>query len=367
MMNNGYPIYKPKIGFSEGFAVIRSIARKQISGKRNVISVEEKKIGKALNVSELILVSNGTVAIEVVLRVLNLPKGSRILVPENGYIAVANSVIALNFELVVCPLNPDTLQIDLEIAENLIVKKSVSAVIIIHNYGFVTDLNLLQKICNTNGVFLIEDCAEAIGSTFNGTPVGSFGDAATFSFFANKLITSGEGGGVSFKSKIYSERARVLIDQGVKNKQLMTTEVLGFNHRLSAILVGVLSAQSRKINKLIGIKRIIYNYYKSYLFSDKIKFQVCPQGSSDVPWLVNIKFNSNKNRDECIKILAKNKVETRMIFPPLDKIYYGSHVKCNASESGLEIYKHWLSLPSYPGLRKKDIRFICNLILKSLE
>ena len=68
----------------------------------------------------------------------------------------------------------------------MIIKKSISAVIVIHNYGFVTDLNLLQKICNTNGVFLIEDCAEAIGSTFNGIPVGSFGDAATFSFFANK-------------------------------------------------------------------------------------------------------------------------------------------------------------------------------------
>ena len=195
----------------------------------------------------------------------------------------------------------------------------------------MTDLNLLQKICNTNGVFLIEDCAEAIGSTFNGAPVGSFGDAATFSFFANKLITSGEGGGVSFKSKIYSEKARVLIDQGVKNKQLMTTEILGFNHRLSAILVGVLSAQSRKIDKLIGKKRIIYHYYKSYLYGERIKFQTCPPGSSDVPWLVNIKFNSYGSRDKCIKILTENRVETRMIFPPLDKIYYGSHVKCNAS------------------------------------
>ena len=362
-----YPIYKPRVGIFEGCAAFKFIVRKRISGKPNVISVEEQIIGKALNVNELILVSNGTVAIEIALRVLNLPKGSRILIPENGYIAVANSVVALDFEPVVCPLDPKTLQINLDIAENLILTKSISALIVIHNYGFVTDLNLLQQICSDMGVFLIEDCAEAIGSTFKGEPVGSFGDVATFSFFANKLITSGEGGGVSFKSKVHLEKARVLINQGVSDKLRMTTEILGFNHRMSAILVGVLAVQSKKIDRLLSKKRLIYQYYKSYLKTEKIQFQVSPLGSSDIPWLVNIRFDSKKYRDNCIEILAKNRIETRMIFPPLDKAFYGPHFKHNASKSGLEIYNEWLSLPSYPGLRKKDIRYICNLILLSLD
>jgi len=365
-MHFRYPIYKPKLGLSACFAAFKAVFKSKVSGKPEVVENYEKKLSQALNLTNLILVSNGTLALNVAIRTLDLPKASKILIPEIGYIAVANTVVDLGYEPVICPVDPETLQIDLQYTESIISKCQITAIIVIHNYGLVCDLNKLVKLCTKYKVFLIEDCAEAIGSKFENTNVGNFGDCATFSFFANKLITSGEGGAVTFKNKNHVTKAKKLINQGIKNKLNMTTNSLGFNFRMSGILASVLAAQIESIGKLNAKKLKILDYYKFYLNSEKIKFQASHTKSSKIPWLVNIKFESKNKRDSCMSFLLENNIETRKIFPPIDQKFYGSHLNYTARREALRLYETWLSLPSYPELKRKDIRTICKLILKSI-
>jgi perosamine synthetase len=362
MKQKKIPIYKPNIGLIEAIVAFNRVIRNQISGKPEIVRESEIEISNALGVENFLFVSNGTTALEVALRSLELKNGSKIMIPEIGYIAVANTVISLGFKPIVCKVDSHTLQIDLQEAEQLIKHENISAIIVIHNYGFVCDLGKLLSICNDSNIFLIEDCAEAIGSKFDNVPVGQFGHASTFSFFANKLITAGEGGGVAFKLESHLKRARLLINQNINNKQNLTTFDLGFNYRMSGILVGILISQTRSIDKLLSKKYKIFCAYKKFLSNQQIEFQIAPKGSTLVPWLVNIKFSSEKNRINCEQILANHKIETRRIFPPLSNEFYGPHISLSPSQEALEMYNTWLSLPSFPSLKKREIKYICNLI-----
>jgi perosamine synthetase len=238
----------------------------------------------------------------------------------------------------------------------------ITAVVAIHNYGYMCDMKEVSEICQSYKLFLIEDCSEAIGSSFNGIAAGLFGDVATFSFFANKNITCGEGGAVHFKRTIDAKLARDISNHCVIDKTGMTTNGLGFNFRLSSILGAILLVQVKRLPRVLRKKKRVLEWYRQELSEVPVVFQNMITGNCGVPWLVNIKFSSKDLRDNVLAGLEANGVEVRKIFPPLAQEFYGKHINFAASNNAREIYDTWLSLPSYPDISRKDVRRISKVI-----
>jgi perosamine synthetase len=367
MRNRKIPIYKPNVGFREAATAATRILKRSLSGKPNYVAEDERALAEALGVPNLTLVSNGTIALELALRVLGLPKRSQVVVPEVGYVAVFNTVKSLDLEPIICPVDSRSLQINSKSLEEIFMSSSPKGVIVIHNYGLVCNMTEIVELCNKFNVFLIEDCAEAIGSSFLGNPVGTFGDASTFSFFANKIITCGEGGAVVFRDEKNMATARMLKDQSIKSKFQMTSYGIGYNFRMSAILSAILRVQVRRISASLRKKNRIMSWYQKMLRGTEVEFQEAPEGSSTIPWLINLKFDSKNLRDLVALELDSNGIESRLLFPPLDNEFYGEHVSRMATAQSRDIYDTWLSLPSYPSLRKQEVNRICHIILHVLR
>ena len=160
-----------------------------------------------------------------------------------------------------CEIDRDTWCIDVQEAEKLISSKT-KAILPVHLFGQPCNMAALVKLANSHGLFLIEDCAEAIGSESGSRKVGTFGDASTFSFFGNKTITTGEGGMVLFADKSIKNKAKVLRDHGMSPKKRYWHEEVGYNFRLTNMQAAVGVAQMERIHSIVTKKIEIQKNYK---------------------------------------------------------------------------------------------------------
>jgi dTDP-4-amino-4,6-dideoxygalactose transaminase len=147
----------------------------------------------------------------------------------------------------------------------------------------------------------------------------------------------------------------------------MTSYGIGYNFRMSAILSAILRVQVRRISASLRKKNRIMSWYQKMLRGTEVEFQEAPEGSSTIPWLINLKFDSKNLRDLVALELDSNGIESRLLFPPLDNEFYGEHVSRMATAQSRDIYDTWLSLPSYPSLRKQEVNRICHIILHVLR
>ena len=215
---------------------------------------------------------------------------------------------------------------------------------------------------------IIEDCAEAIGSKYNNKFVGTLGDVSTFSFYGNKTISTGEGGMVVTKNKKIYETIVSLKSQGLNMNKIdnfYNHEILGYNYRMTNICASIGLAQLNKIDFFINQKNIIFKLYKKFL-GRKVTFQEENKNTKSTYWLVTILVKNKLTRINLQRYLKKYNIETRPIFTPMNKLkmYEGSKKKLTNS---LDIYNKGISLPSYPGLKRKEIEFICGKINNYLE
>ena len=200
-----------------------------------------------------------------------------------------------------------------EIKKNI--TKKTKAVIVVHFLGNPCDLKKISNICKKEKIFLIEDCAEAIGSKFNGEMVGNYGDCSTYSFFGNKTITTGEGGMITFKNKNIFEKANILRDHGMSKKKRYYHEEIGYNYRMTNMQAAIGLAQLEQFKKIIKEKINIFNTYKKFLkHNNSIKFQVNENRSLNSYWLVGIKFKKNTIDIEKLEKKLLNGIETRNFF-----------------------------------------------------
>ncbi len=194
--------------------------------------------------------------------------------------------------------------------------------------------------------------------------VGLLGDAATFSFYGNKTISTGEGGMVVTNSKYLIDRVIMIKSQGLnikKKNNYYNHEVIGYNYRMTNICASIGCAQLKKVNSFIKKKKIISKWYKKYLNSNYINFQKEINFSESTFWLVNI-ILKNKNLKKKLVLFLKNKsIETRPIFKPMNRLKIYKKVNY-LFENSYDIYSKGISLPSYPELNKAKIKYISNQI-----
>ncbi len=252
------PISESFIFGKEYLNVKKCLDTNWLSSKGPFVNLFEKKFKNYLSRKSL-AVSSGTTGIELALRSLNLKNGDEIILPVLTFAATANCVINAGLKPVFIDCKTDDFNID----ENQIEKKisnKTKAIMVVHLYGRPCNMKKIQNIAKKNKLFLLEDCAESIGSKINNKIIGSFSDVSIFSFFGNKTITTGEGGMVCFKHNKHYERAFILRDHGMNKKKKYWHDVVGHNFRLTNLQAAIGCAQFEKLNEIVKKKNKIIKF-----------------------------------------------------------------------------------------------------------
>lgn len=348
--------YEPIISKNDIEMVQKTIKSKMISGNNPIVIEFEKLLTKFLGVKYVAVCSSGTAALHLALLANNIGKNDEVIMPSFSYIATANAVKYTGAKAVFVDVDKNTWQIDHNLIESKISNKT-KAILPVHLYGGVPDLKNLNKIAKKYNLKIIHDAAESLGAEYLGIKTGSQGNASIFSFFPNKIITTGEGGMVSTNNKIIYEKVIKLRSQGLKGNIEYVHDEIGFNYRMTAISAALGISQLSAISKKLIIREEQHQYYKEEL-NNFVEFQNnLPEVKSSY-WLTVVKLSSSKSRNNLKTYLKEKGIETRNSFFPL----HLQPVEKNTTNYNLpiteDLSKKTLCLPSSPILRKSDLDYI---------
>lgn len=358
------PILEPQFSGNELNYLENCIKTSWISSQGEYVNKFEKIFEEMHPGSYAIAVSNGTVALHLALLAHGIRKNDEVIVPDLTFAASVNSILYTGAEPVLCEIDKYSWCIDVNEIKKLITPKT-KAIMPVHLYGHPCNMTDIINLSKKYNLLVIEDCAEAIGSKWNGKPVGIFGNAATFSFFGNKTITTGEGGMVLFKNKEVADKARILRDHGMNKNIRYWHDVIGYNFRLTNLQAAVGVAQLERFEEIIEIKRKI-----AYLYSNKLRNNsliTIPAMDNDLIfhsyWLYTILLDERFNRNDIIHKLLLNGIDTRPVFYSIHSMPpYKNYKKSESLKISLDVSKRGLSLPSSVTLTEEDIDNITNTL-----
>ena len=230
----------------------------------------------------------------------------------------------------------------------------------VHIYGHPCDMKQIKKIAKENNLYIIEDCAEAIGSSYDNKHTGSFSDIATFSFFGNKTITTGEGGMVCTNNKNLNDLVIRLKGQGLATGKEYFHDIIGYNYRMTNICAAIGFAQLERISDILKEKDRVISEYKKDLKNVPVSIHQEVGNVKHSYWMFTVLAASEKEKNELRSHLAENGIETRPAFHPVHTMpmYIDKKTYPVAEDLG----KRGINLPSYPDLTNDDIEFITNKI-----
>jgi perosamine synthetase len=358
------PVYRPDLAGNEASYVQECLESGWISSRGPFIERFEHAFARRIGARHAISVCNGTVAIQVALAALGVGPGDEVIVPSLTYIASVNAIVAVGATPVFADSDDATWQLATDELERLRTPRT-RAVMPVHLYGHACDLVAIAGWAARHGILVIEDCAESFGTTVNGWATGTFGDAATFSFFGNKTITTGEGGMVVFKSRHHRDAGYAYKTQGVSHTRTYWHESLGFNFRMTNIQAAIGLAQLERSDEILARKREVAAAYERGLVGLPLRFARLGAGVRSSYWMVSCVLDQPERRDGLMAHLKRHGIETRPFFHPAHvlPIYEDADVHLPTAE--------WLSvaglnLPSWPGLEAAQIERICGHVVDHL-
>jgi perosamine synthetase len=359
------PVYQPSLNGNEKKYVNECLDSTWISSKGKFVSEFESSFAEYVGVKNATTVSNGTVAIHLALLALGIGEGDEVIVPTLTYISSVNTIVYTR----ATPVFVDSLQDSWQIDPQDVIKKitpRTKAIMAVHLYGHPCDMDALVEICKQNNLFLIEDCAEAIGTLYKGKHVGTFGDVSTFSFFGNKTITTGEGGMVITNDETLHDRAVHFKGQGLAKHRQYWHDVIGYNYRMTNICAAIGLAQLENVATVLAEKKRVADTYRKCLENTSVVFHN-PIGDDIYHsyWMCSILAEDAKQRDLVRTHLENEGIETRPLFYPVHTMpMYSTQYQRHPVAENLG----WrgMNLPSYPGLKTEEIEFICEKIKEAL-
>tara|TARA_B110000503_G_scaffold141752_1_gene236229 strand:- start:1526 stop:2629 length:1104 start_codon:yes stop_codon:yes gene_type:complete len=312
----------------------------------------EDKFKKISNSKYSIAVNNWTLGIFACLKSLNIGPGDEVIVPNMTFIASSNAILLAGAKVVLCDINPRTLCLDTEKIAPLINSRT-KAVMPVHLYGNSCDLDEIKKLKRKKNFYIIEDAAQGVGVTYKGKPVGAIGDVGGFSFYGNKLITTGEGGMIVTNNKKIYENICKLKNHGREKKGIFIHKKIGYNFMFTEMQAALGLAQLEKLQKIIALKLSIYQKYKKDLeFIPEIQFIEPTNKSNQIHWFTNILCKNTK----LVSYLGKKLIQTRRAFYPLHlQPCYSQNkniIKKTKYPNSINAYKRLISLPSAAQLKK---------------
>jgi perosamine synthetase len=325
------------------------------------------RICKLVGAKYGVLAPNGTLAIYLGLKALGIGEGDEVIVPNFTFIASATAVEMVGAKPVFCEID-DSLHLDLDIAEKLISKKT-KAIMPVHIYGMACDMEKVKTFSRKFHLKIIEDAAQGIGVKWGNQNVGTFGDIGTFSFFADKTITTGEGGFIVTNDQNIYEDLLYLRNQGRIDRGSFIHPRIGYNFRSTDIQSAIGLVQLDKLDFILESKSNILSTYKKYLKPEIVIVEPSSSSKSNhIPFRVCILNNGPS--ESLLEHLRKNDVEPRSFFYPLhlqpcfSKLRRKRRFLSNNEhfETSVKMYQTGVCLPSWVGLNEDQIQYISGVI-----
>lgn len=353
------PVYRPSLTGNEKKYVNDCIDSSWISSKGEYIKAFESAFSAYTGVDFAVSTCNGTVALHLALVTLGVGPGDEVIVPTLTYIASANAITYTGATPVFVDCCGSDWQIDPEDVRAKVTPRT-KAIMAVHLYGHPCDMDALQRIARENGIFLVEDCAEAIGTLYKGRHVGTFGDVSTFSFFGNKTITTGEGGMVVTNDPTLYSRAVHFRGQGLAQHREYWHDIVGYNYRMTNICAAIGLAQLEQVAAFLSRKRQVVDWYIRHL-DDKVEYHREQPDVRHSYWMFTILVSAVEKRDRVREALASKGIETRPMFYPVHTMpmYSQNFMKHPVSE---RLAWRGINLPSYPDLKEEQVAYISQLV-----
>jgi perosamine synthetase len=362
------PLMQPALGGNELAYVSDCVTTGWISSQGEYVQRFEQQFAAFLAVNHALAVSSGTAALHLALKALDISYGDEVIVPDLTFAATANVVLHVGARPVLVDVDPITWTLNAGDIEKSISERT-RAIMPVHLYGHPCDMDPILKLAETYGLKVIEDCAEAQGARYRGRLVGSIGDVGCFSFFSNKVITTGEGGMVTTSNSELADRIRLLRDHGMRKGRRYWHEVAGFNYRMTNLQAAVGVAQMERVDRFIERRKQIGARYIDHL--ESIPGLIMPprqEWAETIYWIFSMLVDADlagMSREELAAELEARNIETRPFFIPLHLqppyLQVGEFVSCD------RISIQGISLPSGNEILDEEIDHVCGVIRSVLK
>jgi len=367
------PVCEPVIGEKELEYVVDCMKTNWISSKGKYIEEFEGRFAEYCDCKYGVTTTSGTTAIHLALGSLGIKKGDEVIVPSFTMIGSVFPIIYCGAKPVLVDAEPETWNIDVNKIEEKITDRT-RAIIPVHIYGHPCDMDPIMKLAKKHDLYVIEDAAEAHGAKYKGKKTGGIGHIGCFSFYANKIITTGEGGMVVTNDEEIAERAKSLRNLSFpKEKRIYQHPEVGYNYRMTNIQSAIGLAQLEKIEELIERRRKNAHLYNSLLKDvDGITLPIEKEWAKNVYWMYSILIEDEYgiSRDELMERLMKKGIDTRTFFIPMHQQVVFENMKLFKGERypvAEELSRKGMYLPSSSGLKEEEINFVCNEIKKIIR
>ena len=350
------PVAQPTLGENEKKYVLDCLDSTWISSVGKYIVAFEEQFAGFCGVKHAIACNNGTTALHLALVALGVGPGDEVIIPTVTYIATANCVTYCHATPVLVDVEPGTMNIDPAAIEAKITPKT-KGIIPVHLYGHPADMEAIQKIAKKHNLFVLEDAAEAHGATVWGKRVGTLGNCATFSFFGNKILTTGEGGMVTTDDDDLAARLRLFRGQGMDPKRRYWFPVVGYNYRMTNIQAAIGLAQMERVGTALTKRREMARWYNEALASLAwgIDLPTESHWAGHVYWMYNIflKDSDEARRDSVMKLMDQAGIETRPVFYPMH--FMPPYFEDRSYPIADDWARRGINLPSHEGLTREDV------------
>lgn len=306
-----------------------------------------------------VALNSGTAAIHLGLMLLDVKSGDEVLVSTFTYIASVNPIVYLGARPVFIDSEPETWNMDPDILEQAIndrLKSGVKpkAIVIVHVYGMPAKIVEVRSIANKYGIPLLEDAAEALGSTLNSQHVGTFGEIGVLSFNNNKIITTYGGGALITNNESFYKKAAFLAEQARENERFYEHHQIGYNYRMGALNAAMGLAQINDFATILNSRRSVYEAYRVGLEGLGIKFLREIKGSQSNRWLTTVVLNADQPALKIMELLGREGIEVRLLWKSMHNQAVFKEFQYFGSNFAEKMFETGLCLPSGHVLQPED-------------
>lgn len=364
------PLSNPDIGDAEINAVVEVLRSSQLSlGPK--LKEFESALATYAGVAHGVAVSSGTAGLHLALLALGIGEGDEVIVPSFAFIAVANAVRYVGAVPVFVDIDPHTLNADPACVEGAVTSRT-RALLVVHTFGYPAPLSELMAIARRNGLFVIEDACEALGSQYRDRPVGSFGDVGVFAFYPNKQITTGEGGVVVTEDPKLAREIRALRNQGrYESDDWLQHSILGYNYRLSEMQCALGIVQMARLSEILDKRRSVAAMYRLKLEGHR-QLRLPPQAGEGIRlgwfvYVVRLESQILAVRDGVFRRMAADGIHCGRYFAPIHlQPAYASSARRFELPVTEAVSRTTLALPFFSAITEGQVDDVCASLLDAL-
>ena len=358
-----YPLARPDLSGAEEAYAVRAIRAQTISSVGWEVAAFETAFARAVGVPYAVAVSSGTAALHLALCSLGIGPGDEVILPDLTYVATANAVRYVGARVVLVDVDAASWTIDVEQVERAVTRRT-KAIIAVHLYGTPAKLDPLRALARRHHLTVIEDAAQALGARWRQRPVGGWGDVACFSFYGNKIITTGEGGMVVTRSAALARRLRDLRTQATGGAQRYFHHAVGFNYRMTALQAAIGLAQLERLDIFLRARARIAEWYRAALAPlDAWVEPAADPLAQRTNWLFTLRLPSWSAalRDRAIARLRARGIDSRPAFVPMSQL---PMYRQRRLPQARRVSASAISLPTYTDLRARDVQAIAAAFIR---